>query len=120
MATDDDALGSDGGPETTSTRLTRKQVLEGAAAGAAVVAFGLRDGKAWGSTAAPAAAKPKTGGVLKVALSSGGATDTLDPHFTIDNFADSARFLNLYDQLIELDAHGTPRLALAEELSHNK
>jgi peptide/nickel transport system substrate-binding protein len=86
--------------------------------GGVVLASGGGDDSNEAASDAPAA-KPKRGGVLKVAMASGAATDSLDPHYTIDNFIDSSRFLNLYDQLVALDRRGRPELALAEEFSAN-
>ncbi|WP_182347340.1 ABC transporter substrate-binding protein [Tomitella gaofuii] len=45
---------------------------------------------------------PSPGGRLRVGLTGGGATDTLDAHLSV-NTTDIARVVNLYDTLLELD-----------------
>ena len=68
--------------------------------------------------AEPAEAGPTRGGRLRVGVLGGGASESLDPNFAI-NEVDVPRVLNLYDGLTELDPDGNVNLHLAEELSAN-
>jgi peptide/nickel transport system substrate-binding protein len=66
-------------------------------------------------TAAPA--RPRRGGNLRVAMTGGSSSDTLDPHQGL-NYLDTARAVALYDPLVRLDATTTGIVyALAEEIT---
>jgi peptide/nickel transport system substrate-binding protein len=99
----------------------RRQVLAGlAAAGAA--AGGLLD--ACGGPAAAHAASPaprkRYGGNLKVGLTGGSASDTLDPHQGL-SYLDTARAQTLYEPLVQLDADAGIEYVLASEITpHNQ
>jgi peptide/nickel transport system substrate-binding protein len=91
-------------------RATRRQVLKGALAGAAVAAApGL-----W-TTGAIAAGK---GGVLRIGTTGGGAKDTLDPQNAV-GYPDIARVFALYDPLAMRNANYEFEMRLAEEISGN-
>jgi peptide/nickel transport system substrate-binding protein len=100
-------------------RLTRRQLVGGTVAGAALIAagpacdFGGDDDE---TRTAAADAKPKKGGILSVALASGGSSDSLDPQRSFGNWVDIARNRNLYDDLVRADRRGMPELHLAESL----
>ena len=110
-------------------RVTRRQVLQGAAAvgafaalGSAAVACG--SSSSGGSSASPAAsgsaaAGPKTGGHLRVATSAGTAKEDLDAHApALSSPALNFRF-NLYDSLLAYDNTGKLGMALAESMEPN-
>ena len=63
-------------------------------------------------------AKPKRGGTLTAALSSGGPSDTLDANVQTTQM-DVARNAALYNSFIALDPNAQPQLVLAEEVSPN-
>jgi peptide/nickel transport system substrate-binding protein len=89
---------------------TRRQVLKGALAGAAVAAApGL-----W-SKGAAAAGK---GGTIRVGTTGGGAKDSIDPHNAV-GYPDIARVFALYDPLAMRNANYEYELLLAEEISGN-
>lgn len=106
---------------------TRREVLRGAAAGAAVVGVGgllagcgsdssSGGGTSAGTTAAGGAGTPRRGGTLRVGGTGGGARDTLDPNRQ-QTALDFARCFALYDPLVELTQDFTYELALAEEVT---
>jgi peptide/nickel transport system substrate-binding protein len=110
-------------------RLSRRAMLRGASA---VVAMGAAGSllAACGSggnaisavtTAATTAADegaPKPGGRLRVGMSTGGSTDTLDPHSAISTI-DAARAGALFDRLALLGEGGKVELDLAESFEPN-
>ncbi len=106
--------------------VTRRQVLQGAAALGAAAALGSAaaacgSSEESGSSASPAASGsaasgPKTGGHLRVATSAGTAKEDLDAHTpALSSPALNFRF-NLYDSLLAFDNTGTLGMALAESL----
>jgi peptide/nickel transport system substrate-binding protein len=68
--------------------------------------------------AEPAETGPTRGGRLRIGVLGGGASESLDPNFAI-NEVDVPRVLNLYDGLTELDPDGNVRPHLLEEWSSN-
>ena len=62
------------------------------------------------------ASTPKRGGDLKVGLTGGGPTDTLDPHRGL-TYVDSSRAQSLYSPLVQLDANAKIEYMLAESRS---
>ncbi len=110
--------------------VTRRQVLQGAAAVGAFAALGSAaaacgSSSSGGSSASPAASgsaaagTPKTGGQLRVATSAGTAKEDLDAQApALSSPALNFRY-NLYDSLLEFDHTGTLTMALAESLEPN-
>ena len=61
----------------------------------------------------PASGKPKRGGNLKVGLTGGGPSDTLDPHKSL-TYLDTSRLQSLYSPLVQLDGNAQLEFVLAE------
>ena len=93
----------------TAAPFTRRRLL-GGAAGLAAAAFLAGCG---GPAAARDAGPPRRGGVLRVGVTGGGASDTLDPHSPATN-PDIARTLSLYEPLLHWDDAYTLQPAVAE------
>jgi peptide/nickel transport system substrate-binding protein len=73
-----------------------------------------------GTTTAPKAnGKPKRGGALKVGLTGGSGTDTLDPHKGL-TYLDTARAQSLYQPLLQLNTAAQTEFVLAEDISPRK
>src|SRR5499427_999825 len=111
-----------GRPGETVDPLGRRQFLRGlAGAGALAGAGGLLAACNSGSPA-PAASSPaataakKQGGALKVGLTGGSGTDTLDPHKGL-TYLDTARAQSLYQPLLQLNTRAQTEFVLAEEIS---
>src|SRR4051794_18791281 len=92
--------------------LTRRDVLERAAAGAAVISLGGV------VPAAARAAGPKRGGQLRIGMVGGGPAETLDPHKSI-SFVDAARAKNLFDKLTEFRPDMSIQYQLATSMTPN-
>ncbi|MFE3059530.1 ABC transporter substrate-binding protein [Nocardia sp. NPDC059239] len=98
--------------------ITRRGMLQGALAGGSLLAVGglLAACGSGGGSGSGTSGTPTNGGTLRVGLSGGGETDTLDAHLGITQ-ADNIRLANLYDQVTQVDnefKYG-PRLAEAIE-----
>jgi peptide/nickel transport system substrate-binding protein len=105
--------------------LTRRELVRGGVGGAVALAAPALLAACGGSSSGPAQSattatqgQPKVGGTLRAGLSGGTSSDTLDGQNIVNN-TDGARSLQLYNGLAELDLNGTPRLALAEEITPN-
>ncbi len=105
------------------TGLSRRQFLRvsgGAAGLAAAGAVGLSacgsSPKSSPTTSAPSSGQPKRGGNLKVGLTGGASTDTLDPDVTV-TVPDIARQVTLFEPLVTQNAKDRPALDLAKELT---
>jgi peptide/nickel transport system substrate-binding protein len=103
--------------------LDRRQVLRGiAAAGAVAGAGGLLSAcSSSSSSSGQAAASPtstvkRRGGALKVGLTGGSGSDTLDPHKGL-TYLDTARAQSLYQPLLQLNSSAQTEFVLAEEIS---
>ncbi len=99
--------------------LGRRQFLRGiAATGAIAGAGGLLTACSGSSTSSHpvASASPKRGGDLKVGLTGGGPTDTVDPHKGV-TYLDSSRLQSLYSPLVQLDANAELEYMLAESIT---
>lgn len=100
--------------------LGRRQFLRGIAATGVVAGAGgfltACSGSSSSSSPAAAAGKPKRGGDLKVGLTGGGPTDTVDPHKGI-TYLDSSRLQSLYSPLVQLDANAELEYMLAESIT---
>ncbi|MBP2368099.1 ABC transporter substrate-binding protein [Pseudonocardia parietis] len=93
----------------TAAPFNRRRLL-GGAAGLAAAAFLAGCG---GPAAARDAGPPRQGGVLRVGVTGGGASDTLDPHIPATN-PDIARTISLYEPLVHWDDAYTVQPAVAE------
>ncbi|RZQ63773.1 ABC transporter substrate-binding protein [Amycolatopsis suaedae] len=82
--------------DRTTRRITRRQLLAGAALLGATPILSSCSG---GATAAEPTGPPRRGGTLRVGVTGGGAADTLDPHIPSTN-PDIARTVNLFEPLI--------------------
>ena len=100
----------------------RRQFLRGiAAAGAAAGAGSLLaacGGSGPGATqhAAQASQSLRHGGNLKLGLSGGSSSDTLDPHKSL-TYIDTSRLQSLYQPLVQLDAQAQVEYVLAESIT---
>jgi peptide/nickel transport system substrate-binding protein len=101
----------------------RRQFLQGlTAAGALAGAGGLIAGCGSGSSTPAAGTSPATttgrrhGGDLKVGLTGGSGSDTLDPHKGL-TYLDTARAQSLYQPLLQLNTAAQTEFVLAEEIS---
>jgi len=100
----------------------RRQFLRGiAAAGAAAGAGSLLaacGGSSSGATqhAAQASQSLRHGGNLKLGLSGGSSSDTLDPHKSL-TYIDTSRLQSLYQPLVQLDAQAQVEYVLAESIT---
>ncbi len=68
------------------------------------------------SSTGPTTASPKPGGVLRVGLSGGSSSDTLDPHMGL-TYLDTARANQIYQPLLQLNAGAQTEMVLAEDIS---
>jgi peptide/nickel transport system substrate-binding protein len=99
----------------------RRQFLRGLAATGALAGAGSLLAACSGSSS-PAASTPtaptgtRKGGDLKVGLTGGSGSDTLDPHKGL-TYLDSARAQSLYQPLLQLNAQAQTEFVLAEEIS---
>lgn len=99
--------------------LNRRQFLRGiAATGAVAGSSGLIAACSSSSTSgksSPSSA-PKRGGNLKVGLTGGGPSDTVDPQRGL-TYLDSSRLQSLYSPLVQLDANANLEYMLAESIT---
>jgi peptide/nickel transport system substrate-binding protein len=100
----------------------RRQFLRGLAATGALAGAGGLLAACGGSSSSPSSAAtsapkaPKAGGALKVGLTGGSGSDTLDPHKGL-TYLDTARSQSLYQPLLQLNTQAQSELVLAEEIS---
>jgi peptide/nickel transport system substrate-binding protein len=117
--------GQDGDKITGGRRLDRRTFLRSAiAGGAAVAAGGLLDVASASESRAStlrslAPAAKKRGGNLKVGLSGGGSTDTLNPFYGGISAIGTARAQQLYQPLVQLANNAQLQYVLAEEIVPN-
>ena len=101
-------------------RLDRRSFLRtGLAGGAAVAAGGLLAACGSGSqtsSAASSASTPRKGGNLRVGLTGGSSSDTLNPFLAGLTAIGTARAQNLYQPLVQLSNSGQVEYVLAEEI----
>jgi peptide/nickel transport system substrate-binding protein len=95
----------------TVPALSRRRLL-GSAAGLATAALLAGCG---GPAGVRDAGPPRRGGVLRVGVTGGGSSDTLDPHSPATN-PDIARTLSLYEPLLHWDDAYTLQPAVAESV----
>ena len=122
----EDIESRDGSAQTWEQRdrLGRRQFLRGVVAtGALAGSGGLLSACSSGSAGSPGASAspstngaPRRGGNLKVGLTGGSGTDTLDPHKGL-TYLDTARAQALYQPLLQLNTKAQTEFVLAEEIS---
>src|SRR5438445_6292786 len=69
--------------------------------------------------ATPGKRAPKRGGNLKLGLTGGSSSDTVDPHKGV-TYVDTARLQALYNPLVQLDAQAQVEYVLAESITPDK
>src|SRR5215470_10122786 len=97
----------------------RGVVATGALAGAGSFLSACSSGSAGSPGVSPSpttTGTPRRGGDLKVGLTGGSGTDTLDPHKGL-TYLDTARAQSLYQPLLQLNTRAQTELVLAEEIS---
>jgi peptide/nickel transport system substrate-binding protein len=110
-------------PRDPRDTVGRRQFLRGVAATGALVGSGgllaacsSSSGGASPSPSPSAAGAPRRGGSLKVGLTGGSGSDTLDPHKGL-TYLDTARAQCLYQPLLQLNPKAQTEFVLAEEIS---
>jgi peptide/nickel transport system substrate-binding protein len=99
--------------------LGRRQLLGGMAAVGAtglLAACGGSSGPAASATPSASAAGHRRGGALRVGLTGGSGTDTLDPHQGL-TYLDTARAQSLYSPLAQLNTKAQLEYVLAESIA---
>lgn len=109
--------------------LTRRSLLRGTAsllaaggAGSLLAACGSgSSSQSLGSTTTKLSGggSPVRGGTLRVGMSTGGSSDTLDPHAAVST-VDAARAGNLFDRLTVIGTGNKVRMQLAESMQPNR
>ena len=105
--------------------LRRREFLRGiAAAGAVAGAGGLLagcGGSSAGSTRPPAGASGPTrrGGNLRLGLTGGSSSDTVDPHKSL-TYIDTSRLQSLYQPLVQLNSQAEIEYVLAESITAHR
>ncbi len=107
--------------EESASPLGRRQFLQGLAATGAIAGTGsLLAACSSSGTSSPAASPASTatrrGGSLKVGLTGGSGSDTLDPHKGL-TYLDTARAQSLYQPLLQLNTKAQTEFVLAEDIS---
>jgi peptide/nickel transport system substrate-binding protein len=108
-------------PGERTDPLGRRQFLRGLAGTGVLAGAGGLLAACSSSSPAPAASSsatsaPKRGGALKVGLTGGSGSDTLDPHKGL-TYLDTARAQSLYQPLLQLNTRAQAEFVLAEEIS---
>ncbi len=110
--------------DALDTRFTRRQLLKGGIVAGAAVGFGGLLNACGGSTPASstspsaAAQQPKSGGVLRVGLTGGSSTDSVDPLLQ-NNYPTLLLNATLYEALVALGPDCSMHNYLAEEITPN-
>jgi peptide/nickel transport system substrate-binding protein len=109
-------------PGIRTDPLGRRQFLRGLAGTGALAGAGGLLAACSSSSSTPAASSPtatsarRRGGSLKVGLTGGSGSDTLDPHKGL-TYLDTARAQSLYQPLLQLNTRAQTEFVLAEEIS---
>jgi peptide/nickel transport system substrate-binding protein len=93
-------------------------VALGAAAGASGLLAACSSGSSPATSPSAASVKPKRGGNLKVGLTGGSSSDSIDPHKGV-TYLDFSRDNMLYDPLVLLNAQAQLEYKLAESITPN-
>jgi peptide/nickel transport system substrate-binding protein len=110
------------GEHTELSGPDRRQFLRGLAATGALAGAGSLLAACGSGSSTPAASTPtapagrRKGGALKVGLTGGSGSDTLDPHKGL-TYLDTARAQSLYQPLLQLNTQAQSEFVLAEEIS---
>jgi peptide/nickel transport system substrate-binding protein len=104
-------MASESGREASPSGITRRRLLERAAAAGIAVGSASMFGAAENAFGA-AFATPKRGGTLRIGMVGGGQSETLDPNLAVSTI-DTCRMLTLYDLLV----HARPDLSLEMRLA---
>ena len=106
--------------------LGRRQFLRGIAATGAVAGAGSLLAACGGgqfrrhrSSQLRPAAPLRRGGNLKLGLTGGSSSDTLDPHKSL-TYMDTSRLQSLYQPLVQLDAQAQVEYVLAESITPHR
>jgi peptide/nickel transport system substrate-binding protein len=91
----------------------------GAAAGASGLLAACSSGSSPAASPSAASVKPKRGGNLRVGLTGGSPSDSIDPHKGV-TYLDFSRDNMLYDPLVQLNAQARVEYNLAESITPNK
>ena len=105
-------------PQPVSRRDALKAGLA-VTAGGLLAACGSSSSPTTTTTSSASTGKPKQGGRLRVALTGGTSSDTVNPLHPVQTL-DFARIGNLYDPLYKLDKDANPTPVLVTEISPNK
>src|ERR1700757_1914647 len=103
----------------SSGDLDRRQFLRRLAGTTAVAGVAAAAGcttATVGTPDRPVVVKRRRGGNLKVGLTGGSGTDTVDPHRGL-TYLDSARLQSLYNSLVQLNAQAEIEYVLAESIT---
>lgn len=100
---------------SSRTRINRRNFLLGSAALAGAAPLLSACGGRTHAAAEPSG-PPRRGGTLRVGITGGGASDTLDPHTPATN-PDIARVRNLYEPLLYRDHEYRTEMLVAESLT---
>ena len=119
-------VGSVDRPDQSSTprpvsEFGRRQFLRGIAAAGALAGTGGLLAACGGSGPGPtqhldASRRVRRGGNLKLGLTGGSSSDTLDPHKSL-TYIDTSRLQSLYQPLVQLDAQAQVEYVLAESIT---
>jgi peptide/nickel transport system substrate-binding protein len=105
-----------------SRSVSRRDFLKASATQLALIGSAVGLGACGSSGSAPSSgptpSKPKRGGTLRVGLTGGGSSDSLNP-LNQPTVVDGALCTQLYDYLAVFDEHGVPKLNLLDEVSAN-
>jgi peptide/nickel transport system substrate-binding protein len=108
--------------QDTAATLTRRELLRAAALGGGALATGAvlaacgSSATTSSTTQTTGAGTPKRGGNLRVGITGGASSDSLDADNPLTN-PDLARGRQLYNALVRYDERNIPYLDLAEEIS---
>ena len=103
----------------------RRQFLRGIAAAGTMAGAGSLLGACGGSSSgntkhlAQASRPLRRGGDLKLGLTGGSSSDTLDPHKSL-TYIDTSRLQSLYQPLVQLNAQAQVEYVLAESITANQ
>ena len=107
------------------TEFGRRQFLRGIAAAGAMAGTGGLLAACGGSSSSgqtqhlDASRRVRRGGNLKLGLTGGSSSDTLDPHKSL-TYIDTSRLQSLYQPLVQLDAQAQVEYVLAESITPHR